>query len=636
MKINLSREKFTKWFFHFFIINLIVIYILAFRYLDSSLSLQLYVFENDGIVQASFFYQVLFLLFLTITAISYFSLLTLAFLIPSFLAFKLTKKNWLGISLSLLTMGGFILFLLIDLYVFKIYRFHLNGFLFKMLFSQYNNQIFYFSKSEWQYFYSIVSGILLFEILLAYLLWYKSKFDFSKFVYYFLFLSMNLIIVSFSSASLYDKYLLRRAIVAFPFYPEIFRHIFFKTKTQMRFYAYSQLSMQPQFSSHPLNYPTYPQNCDKPQRLPNIIIVLIDTWRFEALGEKMTPNISALMAENLAFTNHLSGGNATQPGVFSLFYSLPGMYWTSVLEQKKSPVLINHLLSLGYQFGIYASANLTVPDFASTIFRSIPNLETNTAGTSTSERDKKITDKFLSFLETRDKSKPIFSFIFYDSAHQFCDKFYAHGPFQPVVKECTRFLLHKDYESTPLQNRYRNSVHFIDQQIGRILDGIKKANLYDDSIIIITGDHGEEFNDNHNNYWGHASNFTKFQLQTPLIIHWPGKARQQFSYRTTHYDLVPTLLKEAFSCESSPEGYSNGLSLFDAQSRDPLIVSANYNYAYLYSNVITQIFPSDNFERSDFNTNQFISYEPKKEELISALQKANRFYKDINPQDHPG
>ncbi|WP_306686870.1 sulfatase-like hydrolase/transferase [Candidatus Coxiella mudrowiae] len=54
----------------------------------------------------------------------------------------------------------------------------------------------------------------------------------------------------------------------------------------------------------------------------------------------------------------------------------------------------------------------------------------------------------------------------------------------------------------PYLNRYRNAAHFDDALVGQVLQALKGHQLLKNTIVIITADHGEEFNENHQNYWG--------------------------------------------------------------------------------------------------------------------------------------
>ncbi|KTD25118.1 MULTISPECIES: sulfatase-like hydrolase/transferase [Legionella] len=621
--IEVNQAKINKWLLHFFFINLLVVYALSYNYVVDAFAIKLYNFGTNGFEEATSFTRFIVSFYLLVTYISYFAFLTLLALLIPYLLSKLTSQNWLTMGLSILFVSCFILYLIIDLYVFKLYRFHLNSLIFKMLFSQYSDQIFYFSKNEWVVFYLLVSAILVAEGFIALLLWFNNVINLSKWIIRFICASIILIVLSFCSTVVGNKYLIRQSTI-FPYYTDIVRHLFYVSKEDMNYFVFSHYFAQSKFPDHQLTYPIKPLQCKKNARPPNIFVILIDTWRFDAMNEKVTPNIFHFASENLNFHNHLSGGNATQPGVFSLFYGIPASYWTAIFEQKKSPVLINELIDKNYQFGVFASASLTIPDFASTIFKQVPHLPAPKGWAY--QRDQETTKRFLSFLENHKPNQPIFSFVFYDSAHEYCENRNYQGPFQPELSSCSRYLFNNDYNAQPLVNRYLNAAHFVDQQVAQVLASIQKANLWDNSIIIITGDHGEEFNDNKQNYWGHASNFSKYQIKVPFIVHWPGKTKQHYDFITTHYDVVPTIMSDALGCQTPYSDYSYGMNFFDNKNRYPLIVSGNYNISYLTPETITNLFPSGDFEIQDAKAKALTNGKPDGKQLISILHDVNRFY----------
>ena len=50
----------------------------------------------------------------------------------------------------------------------------------------------------------------------------------------------------------------------------------------------------------------------------------------------------------------------------------------------------------------------------------------------------------------------------------------------------------------------------MDDLIGKVINQLKNKGLLENTIIIITGDHGQEFNDNKKGYWEHGGNFSKY------------------------------------------------------------------------------------------------------------------------------
>ena len=162
--------------------------------------------------------------------------------------------------------------------------------------------------------------------------------------------------------------------------------------------------------------------------------------------------------------------------------------------------------------------------------------------------------------------------FFFNTSHSYCEAGDYPKPFQPTRGRCNRIELGGPLAKSHPElyfNRYRNALHYVDSLIGKTLKILAKQNMLDNTIVILTGDHGEEFNDNHKDYWGHTSNFSNVQLQTPLIVHWPRKQTQHFRYMTSHYDIVPTLIHEALGYTNPTSDYALGQSLFSDAPRTP-------------------------------------------------------------------
>ena len=117
-----------------------------------------------------------------------------------------------------------------------------------------------------------------------------------------------------------------------------------------------------------LAYPLQPLECRGSPNPRNFIVIMIDSWRFDALNAAVTPNIEAFSRRSVRFTNHYSGGNATRIGVFSFFYSIPGTYWHQVLVERQGPVFLEQLLQQGYDVRVFRGAPLFSPEFDRTVF----------------------------------------------------------------------------------------------------------------------------------------------------------------------------------------------------------------------------------------------------------------------------
>jgi hypothetical protein len=167
----------------------------------------------------------------------------------------------------------------------------------------------------------------------------------------------------------------------------------------------------------------------------------------------------------------------------------------------------------------------------------------------------------------------------------------------------------------------------VDGLIEQVTDQLKQQGLYDKTLILITSDHGEEFNDNGLNFWGHGSNYTKYQVQVPLLIHWPGRDSQAYPQRTSHMDLSPTLLTEVLGCSNDPKEYSIGRSLFDRSPRPWIYAGSYYNYGILMPDSILETYPTGNFELLDNQNRPLPENKLDTATSLAVLESLSRFYR---------
>ena len=245
-----------------------------------------------------------------------------------------------------------------------------------------------------------------------------------------------------------------------------------------------------------------------------------------------------------------------------------------MLGELRGPVLIHELNAAHYQFGIFASAALTSPEFDRTVFSEIKDrVALKTPGDNAPERDQKITREMIDFLDKRQRDKPFFAFVFYDSPHAFAYPPDAPAPFQPAAASVDHLKLNAHHDPVPIRNRFLNAIHYTDSLVVDILKRLEQESLLDDTIVMITGDHGEEFNETGQNYWGHNNNFSRYQTRVPLIVHWPGKEPATISHTTSHLDVAPTLLNLVLGCTTDTTNYCLGHTLFDPEPRIPLVAA---------------------------------------------------------------
>lgn len=375
--------------------------------------------------------------------------------------------------------------------------------------------------------------------------------------------------------------------------------------------------------SYPLEKLTFREDGQKPL---NLLFIVIDSWRFDNLNPESTPNIWNFAQKGWRFENHYSSGNATRFGIFGLFYGLYGTYWHAVLAEERSPVLMQELERRAYRMGIFASAPLVSPEFDRTVFADLRgSITLRTAGAGVAQKDQAITDKMLQFLDENPQGSPFFGFLFYDAPHT-----QAHppgfAPFQPALQEVDYLKLDNDYDPRPFYNKYRNSVRYVDDLVGRVLAQLERKKLLDNTVVVITGDHGEEFNDLKLNYWGHGGNFSRFQSQTPLAIRWPGQAPRHFSQVTSHLDLAPTLMRELLGCQTDPAKYSNGRSLMDTGARPFTLISSWDSFSISEPDRITVSHPTGEVEILDRSYRPLKGAQPRPRLTVEAMEGMGRFF----------
>ena len=526
---------------------------------------------------------------------------------------------------AVLLIGGIIgsFFLTADFVVFAQYRFHIGLSLLGMFFGSAGREIFVFSTTMWLMSGAITLAIILAEtaLLLAAKRWPLSRRGVTVFLG-----SWAVCFLLYNGLYAWGKFYMVPSVMAQPqvlplAYPVSLNHRLEKwgfTPRQSPYFI-------PKTGS--LSYPLAPLSCADKKPSKNILIILVDAWRGDTFTPQIMPQVSAWAQKPgmHVFTNHLSGGNSTMGGVFSLFYALPHSYWDDVTTQHLPPVLISHALAQGYEPAIFASSQITSPAFHRNVFSQIQNLRVGSAGSSSWERDQNAVADFEQFLQNRNGKQPFFGFIFLDAPHA-----YEYPPqakkFTPV-KEINYLLFTNSTDPTPYFNQYKNAVYFTDGLIARVLNDLQQRGLLDHTIVVITADHGQELNDSHQNYWGHNGNFTDYQTKVPLLVYDPSVAENPvINYRTSHHDIAPTLLQTVFGCTNPPEDYSLGKNLLDATPRPFTVFAGHTERVVRIGDSITALDKFGGVTQYD-NTLRPLATPPDTATVREGLKSFRRFYR---------
>lgn len=222
---------------------------------------------------------------------------------------------------------------------------------------------------------------------------------------------------------------------------------------------------------------------------------------------------------------------------------------------------------------LFSSARFSYPEFNKTVFAQVPesmfhDLSELPPGLGW-QRDRENVSRMLNFIDKRQPERPFMTFMFFESPH-------ARYFFPPESVIRKPYLEDFNYATMDLKrdiglikNRYINSCRHLDSQYGRVIRYLEQHGLLDSTIVILAGDHGEEFMEK--GHWGHNSSFVEEQTRTPLVLWVPGVAPRKVERLTSHVDIPATLLP--LLGVTTPAGYySQGFDLLGSQGKNYTIM----------------------------------------------------------------
>jgi membrane-anchored protein YejM (alkaline phosphatase superfamily) len=323
---------------------------------------------------------------------------------------------------------------------------------------------------------------------------------------------------------------------------------------------------------------------------PDIFVFMVESMRADAMRKKITPFMWRMSQEECQpLGTTWAGSNGTHLSWYSFFHSQVPVYWRETLEQVGEK---NHakyagapplrlLKNLGYEIQVRAVCDLEYKKFGMLNFGGGNTLAavyedseigTDFDGLNIPEREIKTFDALRNQLNERSHGGG-FYFTALDSPHY---NYYWHASFDPPFsnyEEDIRFPFNPDQaEVNRYLRRYWNACAWVDHQIEEFCDYLKKTGRYDKSIIIITGDHGEEFQEQGS--WCHCSSLEPEQVQVPLLIKWPKvTGRGPTQKIASHMDIMPTLLS-ALNIPKRLRPVMTGADLFSAKRKTHSVISS--------------------------------------------------------------
>ncbi len=316
----------------------------------------------------------------------------------------------------------------------------------------------------------------------------------------------------------------------------------------------------------------------------NVVLVLIDTLRADhlhAYNEEtrvQTPYMDELAGESMVFERPLAQENWTKPSVATLLTGLYPETHQTKTEKNKVPRTVSlvseHLRKLGF-----ATAGFVANGYVSGKFGFERGWDkwTNYVREGKPNRAQFVADHSIQWLKSRPKDKPFFLYIHTIDPHvpyippKKYRALYDDEPYNGQVnpRNTAKLLEGVKTGAVKLSQRdkfrlealYDGEISYHDDHLARVHRALEEEGLLEDTLIVITSDHGEEFFE-HGSV-GHGHSMYEELLHVPLVIRLPGASPSpqgrgaRSGAEVGLVDVVPTMCDIlAVDCPAEVEGRS--------------------------------------------------------------------------------
>ena len=320
---------------------------------------------------------------------------------------------------------------------------------------------------------------------------------------------------------------------------------------------------------------------------PNVVLISADTLRFDRLnayGYRARPtsrNVDRLAADGILFEAAITAAPWTMPAHMSLFTSLSpsahGMVTPlSALQaqQQRNEVqrlpaerltLAEVLAAHGYRTAAFTGGGTMDPrigfDQGFSIYRTTMfKMSDRSMGEMLAWLREHRSEPFFLFWHTFETHFPYLDPSFLSEVapaevvreagpvlQRIGTQLADEGFSDPTVAEAVRAfnqlgLLNRD----ACEALYSGAVRSVDRWLGVLLDALRAEGVYDDTLVVFTSDHGEEFGEHHPGifYNGHGHSMFEELVHIPLVVKLPASARAgtRVSAPVRLIDVYPTVL----------------------------------------------------------------------------------------------
>jgi arylsulfatase A-like enzyme len=308
---------------------------------------------------------------------------------------------------------------------------------------------------------------------------------------------------------------------------------------------------------------------------PNVLLITIDAQRrdyFSFMGNQNvnTPNVDRLAEKSVVFTNAYANAPWTVPSMFTMHTSsYPSVHGANIETRGSDqlPTLAEILRENGYDTEAYTANTLLDEETGFNRgfvryhgYEDIPALKwahrTTLYYMWAIIREKRVTRMKVDTTEwltgvlcnrlAVDRDRPFFIWAHYLDPHEPLtppDKFIDGGP--DVIETAHEFMPRQvpdvDIRDKDIALKlYAAEVEYVDYCLGKVFGVMEKQGLMDNTLIIVTADHGEEHFE-HGTY-GHGKSHFRPVLAIPMLVSGPGLTPAECSYPVDLTDVMPTIL----------------------------------------------------------------------------------------------
>ena len=324
-----------------------------------------------------------------------------------------------------------------------------------------------------------------------------------------------------------------------------------------------QASARPE--QHLLRLAAADANSGMAQR-PNIVILFTESFRHDVLNPERLPRLSRWADRSLVAEQHFTNSNCSELGAFACIYSRFPLSYDDTLDHRVPSEASAAWQQMGYHRQLICSCSVNFCRMNEFLGPLNFDQETTFAerGNPWHDNDRRTLSGIAD--EVRAASRPQLIFSILMATH------YAYDFYPP------EYDVHPPSSVPPLppnpgtadllRDRYFKALAFLDAEFDEFLNAVADTN----TIVVITGDHGESFLDD--GFLCHGTRLSDIQSRTPLMIFGPNVKPGRLTVSTSHVDLMPTLLHMA-GADKNVLKLSHGRSLLTVrENRSQLLIHA--------------------------------------------------------------